>query len=492
MSHQAEKKDVVVIQGSFIPKSQQPKTLLYAAKTGDVDLCAKLLHQGANPMLLNHQGWTPIHVAASKGYTTICRLLIEATCGGAVDHQTPGGITPLLAAAKAGHADTCRFLLDQGADPNHLGKKGKESPLITAIEASALEVVHALVAKGADVNLIPPGLSFSKITTPVHAAAERGLTSICRLLVEAGADLGFHQGDIGDLRCFCGEPPLHRAVRNGHLDTVNYFLSAGADPNAEGHHQITPLLVAASHGRYDIARALLSAGAKIDPRTDSIKSGAVSDQISEGGTALHRAAQHGDVEMCRLLIEAGADPDVRQNLPDDHTPLHVAASEGRSSACVFLLSQGADINILSSDGHSPLHEALKFNRKETTKILVDAGADLNIQGTSGRTPLQVAVSRADTEVVRLVVEAGASLSHVDRNGDSLLHFAARSGKKKTCEYLMNLGLDPMAVNHDDLTPIDIVPDYLPNLKAFMESYALSRSAAGRAAEEPSEYGGLSL
>jgi len=56
---------------------------------------------------------------------------------------------------------------------------------------------------------------------------------------------------------------------------------------------------AAAHGRVEVARILIDAGANVNARD------------SHGETALMRAAQMGYAETAKLLIESGADVNAR-------------------------------------------------------------------------------------------------------------------------------------------------------------------------------------
>ena len=56
---------------------------------------------------------------------------------------------------------------------------------------------------------------------PIHVAADEGNLAICKLLVDAGADI-----DKPDLE---GYTPLATAVARGQCDVATYFLENGAD-----------------------------------------------------------------------------------------------------------------------------------------------------------------------------------------------------------------------------------------------------------------------
>lgn len=59
---------------------------------------------------------------------------------------------------------------------------------------------------------------------------------------------------------------LHRATRNGDIETVKTLVGNGADVNAENEQGLTPLHIIALNGRTDLAEVLLDSGATINQR----------------------------------------------------------------------------------------------------------------------------------------------------------------------------------------------------------------------------------
>ena len=87
----------------------------------------------------------------------------------------------------------------------------------------------------------------------LSTAAYWGLGSVVRDLLREGAspdELDEH-----------GDSPLHRAVRNGHAETLAALLEHGAQVNRPNKDGLTALHWAAMNGREDLARLLLSKGA---------------------------------------------------------------------------------------------------------------------------------------------------------------------------------------------------------------------------------------
>ena len=81
---------------------------------GDDDLVKFLVENGANVSLLDFQDFTALHYAAEKGFSHICKVLIED--GGAdVNYHAENKETPLHRAVYFGHKKTVKMLLAHGA-----------------------------------------------------------------------------------------------------------------------------------------------------------------------------------------------------------------------------------------------------------------------------------------------------------------------------------------------------------------------------------------
>jgi ankyrin repeat protein len=131
-----------------------------------------------------------------------------------------------------------------------------------------------------------------------------------------------------------GWPPVWCAAALGDSAAVAQELAAGADPNAVGDQDITPLHVAAVYGHLKVVELLLAAGA--DPnRTDPHGN-------SPLWTAVHQAclANRTDRNLAIVsrLIAGGADPDRRNRY--GRSPRDSAAL--RDPAVMALFSRGGD------------------------------------------------------------------------------------------------------------------------------------------------------
>jgi len=111
------------------------------------------------------------------------------------------------------------------------------------------------------------------------------------------------------------------------LHHVEYFVSQGADVNAKGKHNWTPLHTVAGTGHVDIIEFLIAQGADVNAKTDI------------GFTPLHwAAAWNEDVEVAKFLVSKGADVNVQAKYVQfSGTPL-AWATKNKNTAVVEYLS----------------------------------------------------------------------------------------------------------------------------------------------------------
>lgn len=96
--------------------------LMLTAIAGDLEASQRLIDRGAT---VQHEGWSPIHYAASGPSTALVRLLLER--GASVDALAPNGTTPLMLAAQHAPEATVELLLQRGADPRRRNQRGLQA-----------------------------------------------------------------------------------------------------------------------------------------------------------------------------------------------------------------------------------------------------------------------------------------------------------------------------------------------------------------------------
>lgn len=93
--------------------------LMLAAIAGDLDTSSQLLGRGAR---VQHEGWSPIHYAASGPSTKLVELLLAR--GALLEAEAPNGTTPLMMAARYGPESSVTLMLARGADPTRRNQRG--------------------------------------------------------------------------------------------------------------------------------------------------------------------------------------------------------------------------------------------------------------------------------------------------------------------------------------------------------------------------------
>jgi ankyrin repeat protein len=108
--------------------------------------------------------------------------------------------------------------------------------------------------------------------------------------------------------------------------------------------------------------------------------------------------------------------DVREN--DGRTPLYDAATGGHKDVAELLLPDKADPNARDySHGLTPLHWA-SHAEKGVAEVLLAHKAEVN--AINGETPLHVSCEH----VAKLLLAKGADVDAGDKDGRTLLHWAA--------------------------------------------------------------------
>ena len=99
--------------------------LMLSALTGQGELAALLLKQGADPLAREPRGGTPGHMAAAMGNSALLDQLFDAVGARMVEAVNERGQTPLHVAAREGQPGAVETLLRLGADTSAKDKMGR-------------------------------------------------------------------------------------------------------------------------------------------------------------------------------------------------------------------------------------------------------------------------------------------------------------------------------------------------------------------------------
>ena len=405
------------------PQIDGTTALHWAVRANDLELTEVLIRAGARALAANHEGATPLLLAAINGNAAIIERLIAA----GADPKAPltkSGDTALMLASRTGKLDAVQILLDHGAEVNAKETWGGTTALMWAVSERHTDVAKLLIARGADVNaksnFVPSasGRGFegtapvapkpkqaieefaSGWLTPLMFAAREDDVAAARLLIDSGADI--------NAVCADGKDALSLAFFNGSYNVAALLIDRHANVNQADAQRFTPLFWAVDRRNMETApnfpfmvttdplpliKKMLDAGANPNAVVNSTPRA----HMREGSprivfaTALMRAAFAGDVELVKLLLAHGADPHIISS--DRETTLMAACGTG------FI------------NGYH--RQRPSAERLAVVKLLVDLGEDVNAADSYGITPLMVAANMGDINIVQYLIDKGADLAAHD-------------------------------------------------------------------------------
>uniref|UniRef100_A0A3Q0RY51 KN motif and ankyrin repeat domains 3 n=1 Tax=Amphilophus citrinellus TaxID=61819 RepID=A0A3Q0RY51_AMPCI len=159
-----------------------------------------------------------------------------------------------------------------------------------------------------------------------------------------------------------GNTALHYSVSHSNFGVVELLLDTGVcsvdKQNKAGYTAI--MLAALSTVKKEDDMAVVK---------KLFSQGNVNAKASQAGqTALMLAVSHGRQEMVRALLECGADVNVQDD--EGSTALMCASEHGRTEIVKLLLEQpGCDISIVDHDGSNALSIALEASHNDTAVLL---------------------------------------------------------------------------------------------------------------------------
>lgn len=223
-----------------------------------------------------------------------------------------------------------------------------------------------------------------------------------------------------------GTTPLHQAVRQNDLKTVEALIKRGANVKAATRYGVTPIGLAAMNGNAAILRRLLDAGADVNTATPG------------GETALMTASRTGNADAVTLLLDRGATINAKDSV-HAQTALMWAVTENHAAIVKLLAARGADVNARTTVT-TPRGEyvAARAGGASGTGIIRQRALP---KSDGGMTPLLFAVRDGNVEMTRLLLELGADLKQSSGNHTTPLLIALLNGQVALAKELLDRGAD---------------------------------------------------
>uniref|UniRef100_A0ABD2XPA2 Uncharacterized protein n=1 Tax=Trichogramma kaykai TaxID=54128 RepID=A0ABD2XPA2_9HYME len=304
-----------------------------------------LLRNGSDPNLANVDGYTALHVACRNCSRDLLSMLLR-TCdevGRPVNVDAPDkwGNTPLHQALTFCTNDIFIMLLRHGADPNVGNEEGSTS-------------LHKICQKQEDDDALL--VTFFQISELLDRTVE----------VDALDKLG--------------NAPLHLALRYGNKKVAIFLLLSGADPNLTNLEGQTPLHIICQENafqqEYAFARSFFKACHDNDRRVR------VDALDKSGNTPLHVALSRGRKDLAQVLLTNGANPNLANR--QGSTALHVICKCNYNDDSAMMLFDLTDarhkpIRVDARDKlyQTPLELAVASLLPNVLDALLDNGADLS-------------------------------------------------------------------------------------------------------------------
>ena len=412
----------------------------------------------------------PLVIAIKNQHTDLVRLLINYHADvNIVEHD---GETPLRIAARLRRTGDLKMLIDAGADINKL--------LLFAIRMNKTELLEYLISTKPNP---------AKLNSALHKAVGQGQTQCFKPLVNMGAnDLNGALCKAAELgRTQCLNPlinlgandrngALREAAEQGQTQCLKPLINMGAN-DLDG-----ALREAARSGETQCLELLLNEGAK--------------DLYG----ALYIAILTGNNEARDILIRKGADINTVLRTPDSEdvsmeahisriisryinatdesgtTPLHIAAARGHATRLQELIeTRGVDVNATDSHGETALRLAACCGHTEAVKVLLNNSGTCHIQVNAkngvGTTALHFAAWNGHTKTVKVLVAARRiNVNEKNINGWTALHIAARYASPETVKVLVSaIGINVNEKQNDGWTALDLAWKYgFPESKKLLE------------------------
>ncbi len=459
--------------------------LLWAIRIGDNYTRDFLLERGANPNIVSPKGKSPLSLAMENNVKESIYTLIKkganlkdkniiyqrdsierffsyltsgekkqiAELGFPLDYRFFEGSSLLMKACHVGDLDFVKYLISKGIDVNYANDSGTTA-LINAIKEKKVDILKYLLDNGAD---------FLKETkageNAVDIALATGTVEILNILYTKVQTIDFTNlrwsksvyrilslQNYEKLEYLCtktnflkfkdseGDNLLNIAIENKMEKLTSFFIENGLDIEEPNSKRERPIIQAIKNNNYNIVKALIDGGAKLDDTLHLALKNNIDIAIllidngvdievkdSQGKTPLLFAVENNLLDLARNLVYKGSNIEAVNN--KNLSLLQIASEKGYEEMALYLLNKGAKFDKKDSIGETVLSKAIRLNMNNLVQELINKGIDINVKNSYGETPLIIAAENNNKNLVKLLIDKGANLDLKTNNGKTALDIA---------------------------------------------------------------------
>jgi uncharacterized protein len=275
--------------------------------------------------------------------------------------------------------------------------------------------------------------------------------------------LASHDGDIKRIKKLLGEcpdliyaqynytPPIHFAVREGHIELVKYLLDHGAhDPGYRFYpFQESLQTVANDRGFTEIENLLDQYAA--DPAKHTFKgdNGEIFYNRTPLQNEFERAVDKNDVDKTKQILKENPEFARNETYFWSEGILTMPAKRNHREMIELLMSYGAKVpNILKWT------QFYYFERYDSAEFMMQKGMNPNVMSWQHVTILHDMAQKGFIDKAALLIEHGANLNLIDEAYQSTpLGLASRWGHTTMVEYLLSQGADVNEAGASWATPL---------------------------------------
>lgn len=183
---------------------------------------------------------------------------------------------------------------------------------------------------------------------------------------------------------------LVNAACAGDIPKIDALVKQGANVNATGYREMTPLVWTMECKSYAGIKRLLELGANPNYKME----GDISAMWASAGSS--------DPHFLPLMLAHGGNPNITANNPFP-SALSIAIEQRRMQNVELLLKHGVDVNQHDSVGNTAATDAIALGRYDVVEMLLKHGYDFRLQNLTDRAYLRGVAPNSPMNAVRLQV-----------------------------------------------------------------------------------------